>query len=73
MKQSQAFLYKNISRGCFNSPFCLFTGTLITSLRMSNAGLDEGGLHDLKPPEELGHEHQVVTLKRGKKVSRKIR
>ena len=39
----------------------------------SDAGLDEGGLHDLEPLEELGHEHQVVTLKRGKKVRRKVR
>lgn len=31
-----------------------------------DAGLHEGWLHHLEPPEELGHEHQVVALGRGR-------
>ena len=33
-----------------------------TSVRADDTRLHEGRLHDLEPPEELRHEHQVVAL-----------
>ncbi|VCX41599.1 unnamed protein product [Gulo gulo] len=50
-----------------------FTGTPITSLWTNDTRLHKRGLHNFEPPEELGHEHQIITLCKRVKKKRKIR
>lgn len=49
-------------RGCDPPPSAAAAPRLVTCSWV-DARLHEGRLHDLEPPEELGHEHQVIALR----------